>query len=130
MEAFNYVGDHITPTIIFDPGKNLFILRGRSFPDDAHTFYEPALQWLEEYAKNPNDGTVFSIMLYYFNSATAKILLEIFNILQQIHDSGKKVTVRWLYHEDDEIIREQGEDFKDLFSFDFEFVSYPNKTIN
>ncbi len=129
MEPYSHIGDHMTPTIIFDPEKKLFLMRGRSFPDDAHTFYKPALEWLEEYAKNPNGETIFSVMLYYYNSSTAKILLEIFKILQDIHDKGNKVTVRWLYHEEDEIIREQGEDYKDLFTFDFEYISFSDKTI-
>ncbi len=130
MEAFSFIGDHVRPTIIFDPEKNLFLIRGRSFPDDAQSFFKPALDWLKEYAKHPNEETIFTFRLYYYNSATAKILLEIFKILQDIYDAGNKVLVRWLYHEEDEIIREQGEDYKELFTIDFEFVSYPDRNIN
>ena len=129
MEAFSHIGDHKTPTIIFDPDKKLFLIRGRSFPDDAHTFYKPALDWLKKYAQTHKGELVFTVMFYYYNSSTAKLLLEMFNILQEIHDRGNEVTVRWLYHEDDEVMREQGEDYKELFTFRFEFVTFSDKTI-
>ncbi len=125
MKPYIRIGDHSHPTFIFDKDKNLFLIRGRSFPDDAELMFAEPLKWLKEYAKDPNDHTVFTIKLYYYNSATARKLLEVFDILQQIKKSGKKVTVQWYYQEEDDVIRENGEDFALLFDVDFEIISYP-----
>ncbi len=127
MEPYIRIGNHSHPTIILDKEKNLFLIRGRSFPEDAENLFGDALHWLEQYAKNPNENTIFTIKLYYYNSATARKLLEIFNILERIKNQGKRVTVQWYYQEEDDVIRENGEDFALLFNIDFQLISYPEK---
>jgi O-glycosyl hydrolase len=127
VKPYIRIGDHSHPTIILNKEKNLFLIRGRSFPENAEELFKDTLQWLEEYAKNPNDKTVFTIKLYYYNSATARKLLEIFDILEKIKKSGKQVVVQWYYQEEDDVIRENGEDFALLFDIDFELISYPEK---
>ncbi len=127
MKPYEYIGEHNYPTIILDKDKGVFLIRGRSFPDDAYAVFHPAIEWMEEYAKNPNQETVFVFRLYYYNSSTAKALLEILNILQQLHDDGYKVKVQWVYHEDDEVILEQGEDYASIFDLEFEFIPYSDK---
>ncbi len=128
MKPYIRIGDHSNPTIILDKDKNLFLIRGRSFPEDAEQLFNEPLRWLEEYAKDPNEHTIFTIKLYYYNSATARKLLEVFDILQRIKRSGKKVTVQWYYQEEDDVIRENGEDFALLFDVDFELLSYPKNS--
>ncbi len=127
MKPYIRIGDHSHPTIIFDKDKNLFLIRGRSFPEDAEALFREPIEWLEEYAKNPNDKTIFTIKLYYYNSATARKLLEIFDVLERIKKSGKEAVVQWYYQEEDDVIRENGEDFALLFNIDFELISYPEK---
>ena len=129
VKPLSYIGNHRTPTIILDKEKKLFLIRGRSFPEDATSFYTPVVDWFKEYAQNPNDQTIFTLMFYYYNSSTAKALLDIFKILQDIHNQGKEVIIKWLYHEEDDIIKEHGQDFSELFTFKFEFIPFSDKSI-
>ena len=127
MKPLIKIGDKSHPTIILDKDKNLFLIRGRSFPEDAEAFFEDVIKWLEEYVKDPNDKTYFTVKLYYYNSATARKLLDIFDVLQKIKEKGKDVIVEWYYHEEDDVIRENGEDFALLFDLEFKLISYPEK---
>jgi len=60
----------------------------------------------------------------YFNTASSKMLLEIFELFKNLHDSGNKVTVDWYYQEDDEDMQDAGEDYADIVELPFNFISY------
>ena len=47
----------------------------------------------------------------YFNTSSAKALMNMVQILESAARSGTKVAIRWLFTEDDDVIREFGEDF-------------------
>ncbi len=60
METIKIQGTEDTPRIILDAEKELLEISGRSLPEDVSAFYEPVLNWLNEYAENPNDKTIFN----------------------------------------------------------------------
>lgn len=115
-----------TPQVILDrsgdQGRIQFL--GRSLPDDARSFYRPILTWIEDYFNNPNESTVVSFNLEYFNTSSSKMLLQIIRKFRELEDQNKKVTVEWHYLEDDEDILESGETFQDLTDIEFDFISY------
>lgn len=119
MKAIKIVGTEDTPKVILDKGAREFELSGRSLPEDALTFYQPILKWLEEYAINPNPETNFIIKLEYFNTASSKLLLDVLTTLENV----KNVTVIWYFFEDDEDMEEAGEEFSELVEIPFELKS-------
>ena len=66
-----------TPKVVMDAEKGIFLLAQMSLPEDAVDFYTPVIQWITEYAKNPNPETVFEMKLDYFNTASSKQLIQI-----------------------------------------------------
>lgn len=90
-------GEEDMPTVILDRDNNLFEMSGRSLPEDSIKFYKPILQWLDEYEKNPLPKTEFVFRMTYFNTATAKQILEILIRLEDIYANGNEVRVNWLY---------------------------------
>ena len=124
METIKIMGTDDTPTVILDTAADIFEISGRSLPEDVTAFYDPIINWLEEYATNPNAKTVFTFKLVYFNTASSKLLLDILMKLEQIHEDGKEVLVRWFYPEDDEDMQEAGEEYADIVDVPFEQVSY------
>jgi len=99
-------------------------ISGRSLPEDVAAFYEPILDWLDEYAESPNAKTVFDFKLVYFNTASSKLLLDILLKLEDLADEGNDVLVRWHYPEDDEDMEEAGEEYADIVDVPFEQVAY------
>lgn len=124
METIKIQGTEDTPKIILDAENELMEISGRSLPEDVSSFYEPVLNWLSEYAENPKKKTIFNFKLTYFNTASSKLLLDILMKLEDMHENGLDVLIRWHYPEDDEDMAEAGEEYADIVDVPFEQVSY------
>jgi hypothetical protein len=124
METIKIQGSEDTPKIILDAGNEILEISGRSLPEDVSSFYEPVLNWLNEYAEKPNKKTIFNFKLTYFNTASSKLLLDILMKLEEMHEKGQDVLIRWHYPEDDEDMAEAGEEYADIVDVPFEQVSY------
>ncbi len=127
-EKIEIKGNQDTPGVIFDKDKNVFELTGRSFPADADTFYQPLLKWLEEFKNSEYKEAVdFKVKMEYFNTASAKMLLDIFFKLEDVSETGKTIKISWHYLEEDEDMQEAGEEFDDIVEIEFELIEYESK---
>jgi hypothetical protein len=124
METIKIQGTEDTPKIILDAENEILEISGRSLPEDVSSFYEPVLNWLNEYAENPKKKTVFNFKLTYFNTASSKLLLDILMKLEEMHEKGQDVLIRWHFPEDDEDMAEAGEEYADIVDVPFEQVAY------
>lgn len=122
MEALFIKKTKDTPRVVLDQEKNSFQIVGFSLPEDVNTFYQPVIDWLKQYAQNPNKTTDFIINLSYFNTASSKKLFDLIALLEDIHQSGNPVKIQWLCTADDEDVVEAGEEFKDTFDLPFEII--------
>lgn len=102
-----------TPYILIDEEKSYMQFKGESFHENVLEFYSPVFEWLQNYLKGDFQCFVFDCELRYFNSSTAKMLLNILLIMDEACKDGKKVTVNWITTEDNEINIECGEDFEE-----------------
>jgi hypothetical protein len=123
MEVMKILGTDDTPNVILDETNDVFEISGRSLPEDVAAFYKPVLDWLEKYNQNPKSRTIFNFKLVYFNTASSKMLLDILMKLEDLHKSGKQVVVKWHYSEDDEDMKEAGEEYADIVDVPFEQIS-------
>lgn len=124
MNSIKLEAKEDTPKIILDPENEIFEFSGRSLPEDATVFYEPIIDWLKQYSKNPNKNTEFHFKLNYFNTASSKLLLDILMILEDIHQGGAEISIKWFYEEDDEDMEEAGGEYAELVEVPFELISY------
>jgi hypothetical protein len=124
MEVLTVKGSHETPEVIFDKDKGIFSITGKSLPEDVKEFYGPLIKWVVEYSKSPNPETVLKVKMDYFNTASSKMILEIFEKLKDILDAGNKVTIDWYFQEDDEDMQDAGEDYADIVEVPFNFIKY------
>lgn len=124
MEILKIESTEDNPRIILDRESNILEISGRSLPEDVNTFYEPMMSWIEEYAKDPLDVTVFNFKLSYFNTASSKIILDILTRFEEMIEEDHQVMVRWHYPEEDEDMLEAGEEYSEMVDVPFEMVSY------
>lgn len=124
MDALNIKGTTETPNIIFDSSTNVFEITGKSLPEDVKEFYNPVLRWMKSYSESPNPKTVLKVKMEYFNTASSKMLLELFEILDEMYKSGKDVEIEWHYMEDDEDMQDAGNDYADMLEVPFRMFSY------
>jgi hypothetical protein len=97
METLHIKPTEDVPEVILDQEKEIFEISGMSLPEDVNTFYEPVLNWVKLYMRNPNPFTVFNFRYTYFNTATSKIILDILTILEEMIEAGYNVVVRWYF---------------------------------
>ena len=124
MELLDIKGTTDTPKVLFDPDNDIFEISGRSLPEDVITFYQPVIEWLDDYKLDPNKNTEFVFKYIYFNTATSKLIQDILLRLEQIRETGNNVKVIWYYEEDDEDMYDLGEEFKENVEIPFEIVEY------
>ena len=124
MEALDIRATNDTPKVLFDPENDIFEISGRSLPEDVTSFYQPLIDWLEEYKDSPNENTEFVFKYIYFNTATSKLIQDILIKLEEIHEAGNKVQVVWFYEEEDEDMLDLGEEFSENVDIPFEIVSF------
>lgn len=120
-----------SPSVILDPTAGQFEFSGESRPENVRKFYLPILEWLDSYAgeqssmessKRPSSIQV-QFNFEYFNSTSAKYILDIFKALNVLNDLGINILVKWLYEEDDEDMLEVGEEMSRMSRLDFEYVN-------
>lgn len=122
MELVTLEGTKKTPEVTLDPmGK--IKLRGRSIPEDPSKFYEDILGWIMQYCSAPVDTTKVEIELEYFNSGSAKYVLQILRELSEIKQNlNKELIVNWYYEEGDDDILERGEYYASILELDINFI--------
>ncbi len=127
MENINIPGTDNSPEVVFDFAANSYDLRGMSYMEDASRFYEPILSTLRAYVETLDGSKIrFGFSLSYFNSTSSRIVMSLFNMLEDAAERGNSVTIEW-YHEDDEDIVEQGEEFgEDLQHAKFKIINIIN----
>jgi hypothetical protein len=119
-----------SPRIVLDPENKLFEFSGESRPENVRKFYLPILEWLESYTKDQeklNDadratGLQCQFNFEYFNSTSAKYILDIFKSLNAISALGIDLEIKWLYEEDDEDMLEVGQEMSRMSKLTFEYI--------
>lgn len=120
-----------TPKIIFDYNNNNFELEGCSRPEDVRGFFGPIIQWLNDFKKSINDDInekhkenpiIFKFKFDYFNSSSAKFILDILVLINDIHTKGLNIRIDWYYDESDDDMKEVGEELSEVVEFPFEYV--------
>ena len=131
MDALNIEKTEFTPQVILDDKSFKFEISGESRPENAGKFYAPIIKWLDQYQgvlfwqknnfgqKNPH---VFEFRLEYFNSTSAKYIMDILNLLDKFFAGDNDIKIKWYYDELDTDMKESGEEFARLVSVPFEFV--------
>jgi len=122
MENLVIEGTKQSPSVNFNADTGKLELSGRSIPENSFEFYNPLLEWLGEYAKNPKEQTVLKVYLEYFNTSSSKYILEVLKKLKEVlKNDGVEVKVDWCYDEDDEEMMETGEDYEDVTGLEFDY---------
>ena len=118
-----------TPYIFIDKLKGEIHIKGISLPQDSLTFYKPIFDYLEEIQEYKLNKININIEFYYFNTVSNKTLAIIFNIINKIENNGTPVIINWYYLNEDEDMKEYGEDMKNIFNFKhFNVIKISDKT--
>ena len=131
MNAIRIQETKTSPSVVFDLDSNKFEITGCSRPEDVVVFYQPLVDWLFELKRSIDDKLkaeseqkplVFKLYLDYFNSSSAKYILDIVLLIDELFRNGLNVKIEWQYKNNDEDMLEAGEEFTDLIKCPIRFV--------
>lgn len=111
MEKLFIEASEDSPEILFDGNLGLLEIKGKSLPEDAIVCYSLLNKLVQEYVKKPKQNTAVNFRLLYLNSSSAKKILEIITLLENLPSQGFQVEIKWFYHAEDEDMLEEGEGF-------------------
>jgi ribosomal protein S6 len=117
-----------SPKVILDPDSKIFEISGESRPPDVSEFYGEVLSWLDDYnlhlskSHDVKDPVEFNLDIEYFNSSSAKYILDFCKQLAQIRSKGKDLTVRWHYEEDDMDMLQVGREMSRMSKVPFDYI--------
>jgi hypothetical protein len=112
-----------TPEVILDP-KGTIKFTGRLIPENADDFFNPIVEWINEYFCHPADITCVEIRLEYINSVGTKYLLDMINKITHIHlkNNKGKFIINWYYEDIDQDMLEKGTFFSSNLNVPFNFI--------
>lgn len=115
-----------TPKFDFDPAQRTLVLSGESYPEDPTKFFAEPMAQVYEFLKEKHDGQVrFSFQMTYFNSSSAKVLMNLFSALEDCASAGNEVLIEWHHADDDDNMRELGEEFsEELVNAKFSMLNF------
>jgi hypothetical protein len=121
MDPLFIKGTDDTPEVILDRDKGMFVISGKSFPDDPFSTYQPVFEWLEKYFESPNDETVFELKLVYVNTASSKQITDILLILKE-NMKKSNITIKWYYDRMDDDMLFEGETLQTTLKISMELI--------
>lgn len=117
-----------SPKVNFDPERNVFEISGESRPPDVAGFYTEILNWVDDYSsflsksQEGKEPVVFNLDFEYFNSSSAKYILDFCKQIGTVRSKGKDVAVKWHYEKNDMDMLEVGREMSRMAKFPFEYV--------
>ncbi|EAY24945.1 DUF1987 domain-containing protein [Microscilla marina] len=123
MRNFFIAEKHDTPQVSFDANTKVFEISGESFSEYSMDFYLPIIQWIDAYTKQYEGPITFNFKLLYYNTGSSQRLLEIMQMLDQYHNSGKgQVKINWYSLPEEYRMIEAGEDYQATLKVPFEII--------
>ncbi|MBK8807492.1 MAG: DUF1987 family protein [Bacteroidales bacterium] len=110
----------VFPTISFDKEKGTLSISGVSIPENPPAIFEPLIQEVIEYCKNPAPKTNIIIDLDYANTASTKWIFHILERFERIYIDKHVVVVNFFYA--DNSIFNTGRYYADNLALPLDFI--------
>jgi hypothetical protein len=122
MEALHIQPTDDTPKIYFEPEIELYVIEGKSLPENAFEFYQPVFEWATRFfhSEHAPSNFVLNFRLDYFNTASSKQIAKLFRILES-SPASENVTIKWYFDKEDTDMLKAGTRYSNLMKLKFEF---------
>ncbi len=113
-------GNEDSPDILLDAELAIFQIIGNSTPEDVNLVYDPLFEWLEINGKEL-DNCQCKLFFRYLSSSSHHKVFNVLRMLNEMYNSGKKISVEWAYEKIDDDMLRLGLDFASILEIPFEF---------
>ena len=97
MNDLKIVSTQSTPLIETDSARGVIYMEGDSYPENSFEFYSELVAWVTRYLKDNERPLVVELALLYLNTSSIKVMMDIFDELEEAHQQGREVKVNWRY---------------------------------
>lgn len=111
-----------TPKLDFDHNTGKMTVSGVSSAENSLEFYRPILSWIDDYKQAPQKDTTVDINYKYFNTSSAKCILDMLERFVQLKSTDTNLVINWYYEKDDEEMYDAGVNFSDILETTFNLI--------
>ncbi len=102
MRTFRINGTNLTPKINFNGTSGEMAITGNSIFFEKDYFWDRLFVWYMGYLRNPNEKTVLTIDLAYFNTQTSSRIMCLLKMSRFLQKKGLSFEVNWTCYDRDE----------------------------
>ena len=111
-----------SPRVILDQSKKRFEISGKSFPENARSFYHPVFDWFRTMPASPGETIRLSLSFEYISSSSIIILKQLLSQIKTLIDKGAAIEILWHYDLTDNDIKDTGEEYEKVVGMKFQFI--------
>lgn len=111
-----------TPEVDFNAESATLDISGMSCSENAMAFFSPVFEWISDYVANPKESTTINFKLKYYNTSSAKCILDVLDKLLVVKSGGKQLVVNWYYDPTDDEMLESGENYSTILEHEFNLI--------
>src|SRR5471032_735908 len=113
-----------TPEVNGDWETGVLTMTGDSYPENSFELFDPMLNWVQNFLGSADRKLQLNLGLIYLNTSSIKVMMDLFDVLEEAHSRGKAVEVLWLYDSRNGRVAELAEEFQEDCSFPFHINAY------
>ena len=131
MNSFIIEATEDSPAIVFADSSNCLTISGESRPENAGKFYAPLINWIANFTETlrtqkeeRNENSTISVIfkLDYFNSTSAKYIMDVLLMIKKIVDQGHTVNIEWHYDKRGDDMLDAGKEFSEMAGLKFDLI--------
>lgn len=113
-----------TPRVEFDPETQKFEMLGKALPEDAIEFFKPLYDWISEYLDSTEGSFELTLDLAYLNSSSTRYIFNILALMEDAHEEGRDMLVKWRVSSTDEVMLGKGEELAEMLDVPVKVETY------
>lgn len=115
-------GTTSSPRVKGDWQNGKLYMEGDSYPENSYELYRPMVAWATRYLKESAEPLTLELTLLYLNTSSIKVIMDIFDEMEDVFQEGRQVAVNWYFDAENERVAELAEEFKEDCTFPFNII--------
>jgi hypothetical protein len=111
-----------SPFVRLDPETGVLDIGGESYPENSHEFFEPIIDWVDQFIIESDTPITLRVTLAYMNTSSTKYMIDILDKLEEVHEQGREVSVQWYCDAANDRAMDTVEELKEDFTMPFEVI--------
>jgi len=113
-----------SPQVQGDAAQGLLCLSGESYPENTFDFFKPILAWATGFLARDRAPLTLELRLAYLNTSSIKCLMDLLDDLEEAHQAGRSIVVKWFYDAENDRALDLAEEFKEDLTLPFEIIAF------